>query len=47
MVYRNFMGYVLYILMFDMQKSSLSLYAPKQFMGGVWKLWSKGIISKF
>ena len=47
MFYRNFMGFVFYILMFDMQKESLSLYATKQFVGGIWKLWSKEIKSKF
>ena len=35
MFYRNFMGFVFYILMFDMQKESLSLYATKQFVGGI------------
>lgn len=29
MFYRNFMGYVFYNLMFDMQKRSLSCYATK------------------
>ena len=47
MFYRNFMGYVFCILMFDMQKESFSWYATKQFVGGIWKLWSKEIKSKF
>ena len=47
MFYIKFMGYVFYILMFDMQKESLSWYATKQFVGGIWKLWSKEIKSKF